>query len=69
MTEVKLDVGPGFVLFLTSAFAEFSVARPSDRFLFRNGEEPWLLSRYSTCVELTGDGPAEVVMAEYIPAE
>jgi hypothetical protein len=29
------------------------------------GPDAWLLSKYSTCAELTGDGPAEVVIAEY----
>jgi hypothetical protein len=32
------------------------------------GPDAWLLSKYSTCVELTGDGPAAVSMAEYISA-
>jgi hypothetical protein len=32
------------------------------------GPDARLLSKYSACVELTGDGPAEVVMEEYIPA-
>lgn len=30
--------------------------------------EPWLDAKYSTCVELTAEGPAEVVMEDFYSA-